>query len=95
MNIPVYCPYTKNNGVADSANQAVANMTRRRILLVEDERDIADLVALHLNDLCDEVIVANDGHEGMRLARSQDWALIILDLRLPGPDGLQICRTVS
>ena len=33
-------------------------------------------------------------HEGMRLATSQDWALIILDLRLPGPDGLEICRAV-
>ena len=69
-------------------------MTRRRILLVEDERDIADLVALHLDDLCDEVVVASDGHEGMRLARSGNWALIVLDLRLPGPDGLEICRTV-
>ena len=69
-------------------------MTRRRILLVEDEQDIAGLVALHLDDLCDEVVVAGDGHEGMRLAKSQDWSLIVLDLRLPGPDGLQICRTV-
>ena len=69
-------------------------MTRRRILLVEDEQDIAELVALHLDDVCDEVIVASDGHEGMRLATSQDWSLIILDLRLPGPDGLQICRSV-
>lgn len=66
----------------------------RRILLVEDERDIAELVALHLADLCDEVVVANDGHEGLRLATSQEWSLIILDLRLPGPDGLEICRTV-
>jgi len=69
-------------------------MTRRRILLVEDEQDIAELVALHLDDLCDEVVVAGDGHEGLRLATSQDWSLIILDLRLPGPDGLQICRAV-
>lgn len=69
-------------------------MSKRRILLVEDEEDIADLVALHLGDLCDEVVVARDGHEGMRLATTQDWALIILDLRLPGPDGLEICRTV-
>ncbi len=69
-------------------------MSKRRILLVEDEEDIADLVALHLGDLCDEVIVARDGHEGMRLATTQDWALIILDLRLPGPDGLEICRNV-
>lgn len=69
-------------------------MQSRRILLVEDERDIADLIVLHLGDLCDEIVVANDGHEGMRRALMQDWALIILDLRLPGPDGLEICRAV-
>lgn len=69
-------------------------MHSRRILLVEDEQDIADLVVLHLDDLCDEIVVANDGHEGIRQALSQDWSLIILDLRLPGPDGLEICRAV-
>lgn len=69
-------------------------MGHRRILLVEDERDIADLVTLHLGDLCDALVVANDGYAGMRLATSENWALIILDLRLPGPDGLEICRTV-
>lgn len=69
-------------------------MSGRRILLVEDEQDIADLVALHLDDLCDEVVVARDGYEGLRQAVEGDWALIVLDLRLPGPDGLEICRTV-
>ena len=69
-------------------------MALRRILLVEDEADIAELVVLHLQDLCDEIVVASDGHEGMRLATSSDWSLIILDLRLPGPDGLTICRAV-
>ena len=69
-------------------------MTARRILVVEDEQDIADLVALHVGDLCDEVVVARDGHEGLRQATLRDWSLIILDLRLPGPDGLEICGTV-
>ena len=69
-------------------------MSRRRILLVEDEQDIAELVTLHLSDLCDEVVVASDGHAGMRLATSDQWSLIILDLRLPGPSGLEICRTI-
>ncbi len=69
-------------------------MAETRILLVEDERDIADLVVLHLSGLCDEIVVARDGHEGLRQATMRDWSLIILDLRLPGPDGLQICRTV-
>jgi DNA-binding response OmpR family regulator len=72
----------------------VVTLTKRRILLVEDEQDIADLVALHLADLCDEVVVARDGHEGMHQATTRDWSLIILDLRLPGPDGLEICRAV-
>ena len=69
-------------------------MNKRRILLVEDEQDIAELVALHLGDLCDEFIVAKDGYEGKRLATSGSWALTILDLRLPGPDGLEICRAI-
>ncbi len=78
----------------DNAGHGVVNLKRRRILLVEDEEDIAELVAMHLRDLCDEVVVARDGHHGMRLATTADWALIILDLRLPGPDGLSICRAV-
>ena len=69
-------------------------MNKRRILLVEDEQDIAELVALHLGDLCDEFVVAQDGYEGMRLATSGSWALTILDIRLPGPDGLEICRAI-
>ncbi len=69
-------------------------MTKRRILIVEDEQDIAELVALHLGDLCDETVIASDGYEGMRLATAEPWAAIILDLRLPGPDGLEICRVV-
>ena len=69
-------------------------MNDRRILLVEDEQDIAELVSLHLGDLCDEFVVARDGYEGMRLATTENWALTILDLRLPGPDGLEICRAI-
>ena len=38
--------------------------------------------------------LASDGYEGMRLATSGSWALTILDLRLPGPDGLEICRAI-
>lgn len=69
-------------------------MNQRKVLVVEDERDIAELVALHLTDINCEVAIASDGHEGLRLAFARDWDLIILDLRLPGPDGLTICRTL-
>jgi DNA-binding response OmpR family regulator len=67
---------------------------QRRVLIVEDERDIASLLALHLNDANFDVTVAADGHEGMRLAFERQWDLVVLDVRLPGPDGLTICRAL-
>ena len=94
MKFSVYFAKQGNKGVVRRRDDNVVYMSKRRILVVEDEADIAELVALHLSDLCDEVVVAADGHEGLRLATSQDWALICLDLRLPGPDGLEICRAV-
>ena len=69
-------------------------MKRRRILVVEDEQDIAELIRLHLSDQHYDVTVAGDGHTGLRLATLEKWNLIILDLRLPGIDGLEICRRV-
>ena len=69
-------------------------MEKHQILIVEDERDIANLVALHLKDANFDVSLAADGHEGMQLAFNRQWDLIILDIRLPGPDGLTICRAL-
>ena len=69
-------------------------MAKRKVLVIEDERDIAELLALHLRDLNCEVTLAADGHEGMRQAFARNWDLVILDLRLPGPDGLSICRAL-
>lgn len=69
-------------------------MNSRNVLVVEDEQDIAELLALHLRDINCEVTRAADGHEGMRQAFLRDWDLVILDIRLPGPDGLSICRAL-
>lgn len=69
-------------------------MDRRQILIVEDERDIASLLELHLNDANFDVTLAADGNAGMRLALCRRWDLVILDIRLPGPDGLTICRAL-
>ena len=66
----------------------------QRILVIEDERDIADLIRLHLRDLDYAVSIARDGNSGLREATNGAWDLIILDLRLPGADGLEICRQV-
>jgi len=66
----------------------------RSILVVEDERDIAELIALHLADLPAQVTLANDGPGGLKLALRQPWDAIVLDIRLPGLDGLDLCRQV-
>jgi DNA-binding response OmpR family regulator len=67
---------------------------KRHILIIEDERDIARLLELHLNDANFNVTLAADGHAGMQLAFCRRWDLVILDIRLPGPDGLTICRAL-
>lgn len=69
-------------------------MGKRKVLVVEDEFDIANLVRLHLRDIDCDVTLASDGHEGLRQALGQQWDLVMLDLRLPGPDGLSICRAL-
>jgi CheY-like chemotaxis protein len=69
-------------------------LQNRKVLIVEDERDIASLLELHLRDANCSVTLAADGHEGMHQAFAQNWDLVILDLRLPGPDGLTICRAM-
>ncbi len=68
--------------------------TTKHILVVEDEQDLSDLVALHLRDLGCEVTVASDGATGLAHARSGRYDLIVLDWMLPGVDGLEICRQV-
>ncbi len=62
------------------------------ILVIEDNHDIAELVALHLRDEGCEVTVHNDGSEGLAAARASSFDLLVLDLMLPGTDGLTICR---
>jgi len=64
----------------------------RRILVVEDDRDIAELVGLHLKDLGVEATLIHDGSAALELALKKPFDLVILDLMLPGMDGLEICR---
>lgn len=64
----------------------------RKILVIEDDQDIARLVELHLKDLGCEVHLAHDGITGLERGLSRPYDLIILDLMLPGVDGLELCR---
>ncbi len=63
-----------------------------RILVIEDHRDIAANIGDFLEDQGNEVDFAADGITGLHLAVSQDFDIIILDLNLPGLDGLEVCR---
>jgi DNA-binding response OmpR family regulator len=65
-----------------------------RVLVVEDEQNIRDLVLLHLRLEGLEGVAAADGTEGLRLARSERFDLVVLDLMLPGLDGVTICRAI-
>jgi two-component system, OmpR family, response regulator len=64
----------------------------KQILVIEDDRDIARLLQLHLNDLNFAVDLVHDGTKGLEAARTGNYDLIVLDLMLPGVDGLTICR---
>ena len=68
------------------------DMNKKNILVIEDEADIAELLLLHLNDIAAHVQVCVDGVSGLQTAREQRWDLVVLDLRLPGLDGLDVCR---
>jgi two-component system phosphate regulon response regulator PhoB len=62
------------------------------VLLVEDERDIADLIRYHVDKAGMRVVHAADGAAALRVARAEHPDLVILDLMLPGLDGLEVCR---
>ncbi len=69
-------------------------MDPRRILVVEDEKNIRDLVCLHLEVEGYECVPVADGREGMAVAGEKSFDLIILDLMLPGVDGVTITRAI-
>jgi len=64
----------------------------KRILLVEDDAHIAELLRLHLRDEGYDVTHCADGNDGLRQLEQGGWDALILDLMLPGVDGLEICR---
>jgi DNA-binding response OmpR family regulator len=60
--------------------------------VIEDDPDISHLLEIHLRDNAFQVDVVNNGIDGLDRASSHPYHLIVLDLLLPGLDGLEICR---
>src|SRR5436309_626587 len=66
----------------------------RQVLVIEDDEDIATLVKLHLAELSCAVKLIRDGAAGLAEVGSKPYDLVVLDLMLPGVDGLEICRRI-
>ena len=63
-----------------------------KILLIEDDPHIGELVSIHLKDLNCSVEIITDGRVGYEKASTGNYSLIVLDIMLPGMDGLEVCR---
>ncbi|MES1172419.1 MAG: response regulator [Bacteroidota bacterium] len=66
-----------------------------RILVVEDEADLRQVLAYNLRDAGHEVLMASEGREGLALAAEQPPDLVLLDLMLPDISGLEVCRALK
>ena len=69
-------------------------VNRQKILIVDDDSNIAELISLYLTKECFETMIAGDGESALLLADSFAPNLILLDLMLPGIDGYQVCREI-
>ena len=63
-----------------------------KALIIEDDKDISELVAIHLNDMDLEVDKAFDGKDGLMKALNNQYRFILLDIRLPLLDGFEVCK---
>lgn len=67
---------------------------KRSVLVVEDDRDIIELLRIHLGDLNCDITAIEDGNVGLETALKTSFDLIILDVMLPGMEGTEICRRI-
>lgn len=69
-------------------------VNKQKILIVDDDNNIAELIALYLTKECFETSIVNDGEGALSQFQSFQPNLILLDLMLPGIDGYQVCREI-
>jgi len=70
-------------------------MSKRGVLIIEDDRDIVEMLECHLQEAGYETVSALNGEDGIAMARKQRPDLIILDIMLPIIDGFEVCRTLK
>lgn len=67
----------------------------KKVLLVEDEKEIRELYAQYLGDMGYTVISAEDGNTALQKALSEEWDIMLLDIMLPGQDGIQVLKMIK
>src|SRR5262245_60200959 len=70
------------------------SMRLKRVLIIEDDRDIVELVRYNLSQEGFELTIATDGLAGLAQVRKSQFDLLLLDLMLPGMPGLEVCREI-
>ncbi|MBN9485084.1 MAG: DNA-binding response regulator [Bacteroidetes bacterium 43-93] len=65
-----------------------------KVLIIEDDKNIIDLLTIHLADLHCDVTTVSKGQEGLDLSKEQRFDLVILDIMLPGLNGMEVCRRI-
>lgn len=87
-----------NNGqlanYAANQNRAPRIPSIPSILVIEDEEDLRAVLHRQLSEMPAHIELASEGAEGLRLALAQQWDVILLDLRIPNIDGLDVCRQI-
>ena len=69
-------------------------VAKQKILIVDDDNNIAELISLYLTKECYECRIVNDGEEALKEVETFQPNLVLLDLMLPGIDGYQVCREI-
>ncbi len=67
---------------------------KQKILIVDDDNNIAELISLYLTKECFDTMIVNDGESALQEFENYEPQLILLDLMLPGIDGYQVCREI-
>lgn len=70
-------------------------MAKEKILIIEDEKNIAKLIRYNLEKEGYDCYTARSGEDGLGILKKQAFSLILLDIMLPGIDGLEVCRTIK
>lgn len=69
-------------------------MMGKKILVVDDEKPIADILKFNLEKEGFEIVMAHDGDEAIEKANEEQPDMVLLDIMLPGKDGLEVCREI-